>query len=234
MTLEAAPTIVLFDMDGTTVRHVNPQLLTVLETLDDIAHKVAKFFSKLLNRKIQSPPLVEKRDGKRRKLLVHRAIHKIRRKDVDQIVEPCPGIYDILDFLQGRGVMMGIISNGLGKGYGRDILQTFDLNKYFSTEIFREDIQRTKPYPDGILQALAAMPRQPDADDIIWFIGDRQKDVMAAVAAASHLPCPVEPIAYNLHAAVAILKHNYGTDHIYMAWPDLLLKLENIFRKSKK
>ena len=76
--------------------------------------------------------------------------------------------------------------------------------------MFREDIRRAKPHPDGILQALAAMPRQPDADDVIWFIGDRQKDVMAAVAAAKQLPCPIEPLAYNLHAAMAILNLGAG------------------------
>jgi hypothetical protein len=28
---------------------------------------------------------------------------------------------------------------------------------------------------------------------------------------------------------MAILKHNYSTDHIYMAWPDFLRKLEEVF-----
>ena len=123
----ARPTIVLFDMDGTTVRHINPKLLQILETLDDASHKAAKYFSKILKREISTPPLVEIRDGKRPKLLVHRAMHKIRRKEVDEIVEPCPGIYDVLEFLKEQNIQMGIVSNGLGKGYGHDILKTFDL-----------------------------------------------------------------------------------------------------------
>ena len=223
------PTIVLFDMDGTTVRHINPALLNVLEKLDDAGHKTAKFFSKLLRRPIDTPPLVEIRDGKRPKLLVTRALHKLRRRDVDEIVEPCPGIYDLLNFLQSNGVRMGIISNGLGKGYGHDILEKFDLEKYFEVQIFREDIRRAKPWPDPIIQAADALRQKPQTHDVVWYIGDRRKDIQAALAARAHMPCPVVPLAYNLTAAIAALEHGINPDHIIMAWPELHSKLIKIF-----
>ncbi|MCM2343413.1 MAG: HAD family hydrolase [Alphaproteobacteria bacterium] len=224
MTLQR-PTIVLFDMDGTTVRHLHPMLLHVLETLDDASHKTARFFSKTFRTKIDAPPLVETRHGKRPKLLVHRAMHKIRRKDVDEMVEPCPGIYDILDFLKSQHVRMGIVSNGLGKGYGHDILKTFDLEPYFDVAIFREDISRSKPWPDPLLQALNGLSAPPGKDDVVWYIGDRRKDIQAAIAARPHLPCPVIPIAYGLNAAIAVLENNVGNDNIIMGWPDLLPRL---------
>ena len=229
MTL-AKPTIVLFDMDGTTVRHLHPALLEVLERLDDAAHKGAKFFSKILKREITSPPIVEFRDGERPKFLVHRAIHKIRRKEVGQIVEPCPGIYSILNFLKSRNIPMGLVSNGLGKGYGHDILQKFDLARYFEVTIFREDILRAKPFPDSILQAIKGLARQPQPGDNIWYIGDRHKDITAALAARDHIPCTIEPLAYGLNAAIAVLERNLGVDHIVMAYPDLENKLKNLFR----
>jgi phosphoglycolate phosphatase len=50
------PTIVLFDMDGTTVRHIHPRLLQILEALDDAGHKVAKVASGILKREIDTPP----------------------------------------------------------------------------------------------------------------------------------------------------------------------------------
>lgn len=231
MSLER-PTIVLFDMDGTTVRHINPWLLHVLERLDDFSHRIAALFSKLFRRKIKSPALVAFHGGKRKKLLVHRAMHKMRRKPVDQIVEPCPGIYDVLDYLHERGVPMGIISNGLGKGYGHDVLGKFDLERYFDVQIFREDITRAKPYPDPILQALEKMPRKAGAGDVIWYIGDRAKDVRAALAAELHLPCDIQPIAYNLHAAMSVLEHNIGPDHIIMGWADLIPKMEMLFSEA--
>ncbi|QQG37143.1 MAG: HAD-IA family hydrolase [Micavibrio aeruginosavorus] len=219
------PTIVLFDMDGTTVRHLHPRLLQILEALDDASHKAARFFSRTLKTKIDAPPLVETRHGKRPKLLVHRAMHKMRRKDVDEIVEPCPGIYDVLDFLKSRNIRMGIVSNGLGKGYGHDILKTFDLEPYFNIAIFREDIRRSKPWPDPLLQALNGLDTPPGQGDVVWYIGDRRKDIQAALAAREHLPCPVVPIAYGLNAAIAVLENNVGNDNIIMAWADLMPRL---------
>lgn len=215
-------------MDGTTVRHLHPALLGVLEALDDGAHKVARLFSRITRRRINSPPLVGFQDGKRKKLLVQRAMHKIRRKDVDEIVEPCPGIYTVLDLLKSMNIPMGVVSNGLGKGYGHDILETFDLARYFEVTVFREDIARSKPFPDPILQAIGRMKHQPDANDVIWYIGDRHKDILAAIAARDYLPCPIQPLAYGLNASVAVLEYNLGVDHIVMAYTDLELKLRQM------
>ncbi len=227
------PTIVLFDMDGTVVRHINPWLLHVLERLDDFAHKCTKLFSRIFRRKIAYAPMVEFRHGKRKKLLVHRAMHKIRRKPVEEIVEPCPGIYAILDLLQEQNIRMGLVSNGLGKGYGHDILKKFELEHYFEATTFREDIQRSKPYPDPLLEVLKGMKKQPGDQDVIWYIGDRKKDVKAALASEIHLPCTIQPIAYGLHASLAILEHNISTDHVTMAWPDLELRLRELLEKPR-
>ena len=120
------PDIVIFDMDGTAVRHLNPKLLHVLEWLDDLSFKIRRIATWVFERKAQGPLVLDDPNRKKPKLLVHRAIHKIRRKPVEQIVEPCPGLYRVLDLLQAHGVPMAIVSNGLGKGYGHDILQKFD------------------------------------------------------------------------------------------------------------
>lgn len=223
------PTLVLFDMDGTIVRHVNPWLLHVLERLDDAAHKSAALFSKITKQKIESPHLVGFHEGRRKKLLVHRAMHKIRRKPVEEIVEPCPGIFDVLDFLRGQNIPMGLISNGLGSGYGHDVLRKFELEPYFDIKIFREDIPRAKPWPDPILQAIKKLEKPLTKDDRIWYIGDRHKDIKAALAAEIHLPCDIQPLAYTLNAAIAVLEHNIHTEHIIMGWPDLLPRLKNLF-----
>ena len=233
MTLEK-PTIVLFDMDGTTVRHINPRLLQILEWLDDVIHKITGLISKIFRRKISSPPIVEFRKGKRPKLLVHRALHKMRRKEVDQIVEPCPGIYNLLEYLKENNIRMGIISNGLGKGYGHDVLKTFKLERYYEVTIFREDIPRAKPYPDPILKAAEQLEPKPSSDDVIWYFGDRRKDILSALASQAHLPCKIVPFAYNLHAAVAILNNGLSPDQITMGWPDVENKLRAFFPDSAK
>ena len=220
------PTIVLFDMDGTTVRHVNPFFLTILEVLDDFLYGLSRLFSR--QKKIEDfsdNPAVP------RGLLVHRALHKIRRKPVEQIVQPCPGIFLLLNLFRENNIPLGIVSNSLGAGYGDDILKTFNLTPYFKTQIFREDIQKSKPHPDPILRALRAVKEEPDADDVVWYIGDRRKDILAAIAADKLSSCKIAPFSYGLNAAIAILKNNIGTENIIVSYPDFFTRIKPLFNK---
>lgn len=214
------PTIVLFDMDGTTVRHINPRMLGALEFLDDVIFKASLLFSKDkpvsdFKETMEKPP----------RLLVHRALHKIRRKPIEQIVQPCPGIVKLLELLQSHNIPMGIVSNGLGKGYGHEILETFGLSKFFQAQIFREDIQNSKPHPEPILRALNALNVHVTKEDVIWYIGDRHKDVVAALAANDVQPAKVVPFAYGLKASIAILEKTQNPEQIIVNYPDFTRKI---------
>lgn len=230
------PTIVIFDMDGTAVRHINPRLLHILEFLDNICYKTSKIFAWLFKRRGKGRIVPEWHDPewantnkKKPRLLVHRAIHKFRRKPVEQIVQPCPGLYDVLDFLKKNNIPMALVSNGLGKGYGHDILQKFDLDEYFKVTIFREDITHSKPNPEPILLALKRMDVPLSEDDVVWYLGDRHKDVVAALATASHIDAAVIPIAVAFNAAVAVLEKGLGSDHIIMSYHDMYDQLIPMF-----
>ncbi len=222
------PTIVLFDMDGTTVRHINPRVLGLLERIDDAMFKMSLWF----NRKKPAPDFTADLEKKPR-LLVHRALHKFRRKPIDQIVQPCPGIYTVLGLLDEAGIPMGIVSNGLGKGYGHDILEKFSLSHFFKAQIFREDIQRSKPDPDPILRALAKMDVPVTTKDVIWYIGDRHKDVVAALAADHVLSAKVIPYAYGLKASIAILEKGQHPDQIIMNYADFATKIMPVVRAPR-
>lgn len=213
------PTMVLFDMDGTTVRHIHPRMLGVLEFIDDAMFKATAWAYKK-----KPHPDFSLDQEKQPSLLVHRALHSMRRKEVDQIVQPCPGIYTLLNMFRDENIPMGIVSNGLGKGYGHDVLEKFDLSKYFKAKIFREDIQRSKPHPDPLLRALRDIKNVTE-DDVIWYIGDRHKDVIAALAANDTLPGKVVPFAYGLKSAVAILEKGLSPDHIIMNYTDFAARI---------
>ncbi len=223
MTLQK-PTIVIFDMDGTTVRHVNPKLLHLLERADDVMFKLHRVWGKLF-RKGDKATIYQVLDSyakrKRPKLIVHRVLHKVRRKPVEQIVQPCPGIYAVLDLLKSHGVPTGLVSNGLGKGYGHEILETFDLEKFFRTTIFREDISHSKPNPECILLTLDRMGANVKDTDVVWYIGDRHKDVIAARAAQGHIKGKIVAIAYGLSAATAMFQKGHGPDHILMSYYEM-------------
>jgi len=240
MTLQK-PTIVIFDMDGTAVRHINPRLLHMLEFLDNANYKVSKFLGWFFARKTKGDMVPEWHDPewsnpnkKRPRLIVHRAIHKVRRKPVEQIVQPCPGIYDTLDLLRGHDIPLAVVSNGLGKGYGHDILEKFELGHYFKAIVFREDITNSKPHPEPILLALKQMDIEPKEDDVVWYIGDRHKDVVAALAASDVVTASVVPIAVAFSAAMAVLEKNIGSDHIIMSFHDMYDQLKIMFESDTK
>ena len=229
------PTIVIFDMDGTTVRHLNPRMLGVMEWLDDTGHKVSSLWTWLFERRAKGPIILPPPDEpvkQAKSIIVHKAIHKMRRKPVELLVEPCPGIYSVLSFLKRKNIPMAVVSNGLGEGYGRDIIGKFGLDEYFPVTIFREHIRKSKPNPEPILLALNKMGIEPSADDVIWYIGDRHKDVTCVQNAAQHLPCKIEPIAYALNAAAAIIEKGFGPEHILMSYRDIYVVLERLFENS--
>lgn len=213
------PTIVLFDMDGTTVRHVNPRWLHLLEKIDDAMF----WYSSRKAKELALPP-----PRPRPKVTVHRVLHKLRRKPVEQIVEPSLGVVEVLERMQEMGITLAIVSNSLGKGYGHDILEKFDLSQYFPVQIFREDFTHSKPHPEPLLKALEALKIKPTEKDVIWCIGDRRKDVIAALALQKLLPCPVQPLAYGLQAAIAILENHIPTEHILTSYRDLDIILNRV------
>lgn len=225
------PTLVIFDMDGTTVRHIHLWLLHILEWMDDQSYKFNKVWDWAFRRgaKGPMPPILQESDRRKPpKLLVHRAIHSVRRKEVDQIVEPSPGVYELLDFLKAHDVPVALVSNGLGKGYGHDILEKFDLVPYFSSVIFREDIHKSKPNPECLLLTLDNLKIKPKKDDVIWFIGDRHKDILAAVNLRKHVACEITPIAYSVNSAVEALKQGLPPENIIMSYYDMHDRLKEL------
>lgn len=209
---QTPPTIVLFDLDGTLVHHINPRVLQALEFLDDCSHRAARLVARfrLMRRQSNAAP------RKAPKLLVHRAIHRVRRKSVDQMLVPCDTLRAVLDRLHENGVVLGLVSNGLGRGYGHDVLEAFDLKKYFTTCVFREDVARGKPSPDSIMAALGNIGRGLRARDVIWYVGDQRKDVDAALSAAANLSRKITPVALGPRAALRAMDGD--CPHLQIAW----------------
>lgn len=221
------PSIVLFDMDGTMVSHVNPHVLRLLERLDDVSHHAARM---LAWRPLRPDGERDARrgSGRRPRLLVHRVIHRLRRKQVDQIVRPCPGVYAVLDLLRQHRIPMGIVSNGMGRGYGHDVLKAFGLDKYFDVAVFREDVARAKPHPDSLLRALQGLGRDVSRQDVVWYVGDQRKDVLAALRASEAAGPQVRPIACGIRASLAIVEQGLGADQIMLTMEDLRLALSTL------
>lgn len=220
------PSVVLFDMDGTTVRHINPAILDLLEWTDDTLFALRRlFFSK--NKKIDIE-LENEYEGRRPGVFVHRALHKLRRKPVNQIVRPAPGVLTVLKMLKAANIPIGLGSNGLGKGYGHDILDQFGLESYYKATMFREDVRHAKPHPELLLKLIERMDLSLTDKDVIWHIGDRPKDIISAIALRDHLPCEIVPLGYGLNAALEVLKNGLSNTNIIMSYRDFAPQLEKI------
>ena len=232
-----APTYVIFDMDGTTVRHINPWILNVLEHLDDYSYKIGGWFSQKFGMNTRKEPfagIVNRGNEKKKRLLVHKALHSVRKKDLNKIVEPCPGIYDVLLLLKEHKIPIGIASNGLGKGYGHDVLDVFGLEDFFETRVFREDLRHAKPHPEALLKAISGYKRTPKAEDVIWYIGDRWKDIQAAFAAKPHVQATIIPFAYGLNATLhSFIEGKLTTKQRIVDYHDLESLLKSLLSAPK-
>lgn len=167
------------------------------------------------------------------KLLVHRAIHRVRRKTVEQMLMPCDTMRAVLEKLRAEGVTMAVVSNGLGRGYGHDVLKTFGLDKYFSAAVFREDVARGKPWPDSILAALGSLGRDLRRSDVIWYVGDQRKDVTAALAASQAAGRSIRPMALGARAALAAVEARLSPSQILWTAGDLERTIEVAFEEER-
>ena len=98
----------------------------------------------------------------------------------DSMVEPFPGIDQMLDHLRQRRIPMGIVSSKMRAGVERG-LRLFDLGGYFTEIIAAEDVTRHKPDPAPICLALE---RLGAAAERTLYLGDSIHDIRAGQAAA--------------------------------------------------
>ena len=80
------------------MHHVNPRVLQMLEFLDDCSHKGGRLVARF---RLARRSRAGTKDAP--KLLVHKAIHKVRRKSVDQMLEPCQTMRRVLERLRAEG-----------------------------------------------------------------------------------------------------------------------------------
>ncbi|MFG1604112.1 HAD family hydrolase [Actinoplanes sp. NPDC049265] len=89
-----------------------------------------------------------------------------------------PGIPALLSAAAGRGIPMAVVSNTLSGAAHRDFLASAGVGKFFTTQIYSDEVGVRKPNPQMIW--LAAGELGVAATDC-WFVGDSfQRDVLCA------------------------------------------------------
>lgn len=94
-------------------------------------------------------------------------------KHHEDFVTIYPGVQDTLAYLQKQGYPMAVVTTKM-KDVALLGLKMFALTDHFETVIGHDDVQRSKPDPEGILMALDRLQCQDG-----YYIGDNITDILA-------------------------------------------------------
>ncbi|MBU6235329.1 MAG: HAD family hydrolase [Alphaproteobacteria bacterium] len=114
------------------------------------------------------------------------------------------GAGDLLAFLHGLHVPMGLVSNKRG-GILRAEVAHMGWAHYFQTVLGPDDVGYSgKPKPDGIFAALGSLDVIPEQAPHVWYVGDTEND-MATAKAAGVVPVFVlrAEVSHHLENAAA-------------------------------
>jgi phosphoglycolate phosphatase len=91
-----------------------------------------------------------------------------------------PGSEDMLCWLAGQGISLGIVSNKNGIVLRQEIAR-LGWDGYFAVSVGSGDAAFDKPNPDPILYAFASLSADPGMD--VWMVGDMHADIESACRA---------------------------------------------------
>ena len=86
----------------------------------------------------------------------------------DEAIAPLPGAIETLDVLRGKGVRLGLLTNGSAR-HQRWKIERFSLEAHFDYVGIEGEVGFGKPEPEAFLRALRAFSADP-AD--AWMVGD--------------------------------------------------------------
>ncbi|MFO7796065.1 MAG: HAD family hydrolase [Promethearchaeati archaeon] len=101
------------------------------------------------------------------------------------------GIDILIEDIDKKDLKLAILTNNKSQ-YAKEILEKFNLTKYFPTIFGFNDVSEVKPDPEGILKIIEKWKIKPE--DTI-FIGDMSTDVDAGKAAGVTMVCVASGLA---------------------------------------
>lgn len=97
----------------------------------------------------------------------------------EDAVIPFPGISELLEELNARGCMLGIITSQSRKDYASGFAH-FPIAAHFTTLIRSDDVAQPKPSPLPLLRYMELTGCSPDE---LLYIGDQEADLLCAQGA---------------------------------------------------
>ena len=177
------PRAVLLDLDGTLVDTVETRIEAWLRTFDEFGIPAERGFvagligsdGKHLAREVAAAAAREVDDGLAEQI-DHRAGEIYSDLNIDP--RPLPGVGELLDALEARGIPWAIATSSRRQQVGRSV---HALNRPHEPMIVDgSSVERAKPEPDLMLAAAAQLDVAPSD---CWCVGDSTWDMRAATAA---------------------------------------------------
>lgn len=110
------------------------------------------------------------------------------------------GIDDLIKKIYDKKLKLAIVTNNKSQ-YAEEVLEKFNLTKFFDIIIGFNEVSEVKPSPEGILKIVDKWKVKPSE---IIFIGDMTTDVDAGKAANVKMVC----VASGLAKKETLLEHN--------------------------
>ncbi len=172
--------VILFDVDGTlidTIPLITASYKHVIER-----HALQKELSPAEYKNLSGPPLevtlkelYPEADG----ATIDQYAREYREYNLahhDEMVKVLPGVVEMLDYCKENGYAIGAVSNKV-ESTVKHGLAFCGIDSYFDVVVCKEQMEKAKPDPDGLLKGCALLNK--GHDDLIY-CGDSPSDVMAA------------------------------------------------------
>ena len=110
------------------------------------------------------------------------------------------GIDELIRNIYDKKLKLAILTNNKSQ-YAEDVLEKFNLSKYFETIIGFNEVSEVKPSPEGILKIVNKWNIKPSE---VIFIGDMTTDIIAGKSAKVKMIC----VASGLAKRESLLEYN--------------------------
>src|ERR671933_2042762 len=173
--------VVLFDLDGTLIDSGTMILASFRHATRAVLAR--DFSDEVLLARVGGATLDEQMrtlDPTRVEDLV--ASYREHNEPLHEKLQPCAGVVDVLERLHEEGRRLGIVT-AKRQVTVRLAFRVLPLSHLFDAVVASDDVERSKPYPDGILRALELLGARPED---AAYVGDSPFDVEAAKRAGVH------------------------------------------------
>jgi HAD superfamily hydrolase (TIGR01509 family) len=102
---------------------------------------------------------------------------------LDDILEPMPGLFELLDLIEKRGLPKAVATSS-ERAYLDGMLARFELQNRFDTTLTAEDVSHGKPHPEIYLKAAQRLGVEPAS---MLVLEDSENGTRAAAAAGTHI-----------------------------------------------